>query len=134
MKNSKIVFAFLPAILIALFVYFSTTGFSNEPGENASKATFNSFKKTSTVTLHVTITDLGLNHCLNGTYTYCLNSGVGVFIVGETFDIEVPCDEPISICVASGSCTGTWTGSVSCDTRPSISIDISPYSSKCPCH
>lgn len=138
MKNLKVILSLLPVLALTCFIYFSTLGFSNL---NTTKTT--TFKNkiesipvkkpSTTVMLWINLRDLGGNHCLGGSYEYCINGGHAIFESTEGFYAEVPCGETFTICVSSGNCWGSWTGTVSCNTDTFINVDMSPENKPCSC-
>jgi hypothetical protein len=130
MKKFKVILSLLPVLAIASFIYFSALGFSHVP-EVKTNTTLAKPSATTLVAVH--LSDIGGNHCLTGNYYYCVNGGPAIpfSFPGE---IEVPCDEYVTICVTSDApCTGSWTGFVSCGPNPKITIDLSPFNARCNC-
>jgi hypothetical protein len=137
MKKFKVFSASVSFFLFLTFIYFSAAGFSADTDAKLATAQeikkINDSKPSSTVMLYIILTDSGGNHCLNGSYTYCINGGIAMSASGEGFYIEVPCGEEITICVQSELCSGWWTGVPACNTDTFKIIDMSPDNHACNC-
>jgi len=131
MKNLKVVISLLPVLILTCFIYFSTIGFSTAEEGPAAKA---DKRPTNTVMLYIILTDTDGNHCLGGSYEYCINGGHPQNVFTEGFYAEVPCGEPFTICVTSGKCSGIWTGTASCNVDTFITVNLSPDGRPCSCN
>ncbi|MBX7046571.1 MAG: hypothetical protein K1X86_12120 [Ignavibacteria bacterium] len=138
MKNLKVIISLLPVLILGMFIYFSTIGFSKLNDGSAvsaknKKEKIEIKKTSSTIMLWINLTSVSGSDCLTGSYQYCINRGTPIQVFGEGFSVEVPCNEQFTICVSSGTCAGAFTGSVACDTETFISIQLSPLVS-CVCN
>jgi len=137
MKNFKVVFAFLPVLLLVTFIYFSTVGFSKFNGERAIST--NKIDKTvekrtsSTVFLWINLIDINGEGCVGGAVSYCIDGYTLQYTYGSSFSIEVPCDRYFTICLQTEKCSGSWSGSVGCNSETFINVNVNSSNGPCIC-
>jgi hypothetical protein len=103
MNNLKVVLSSVSVLAIALLVYFTSAGFTNEVPIAAEKN--ESISTTCTYYVHISST---ADACLDGNYKYCINGGSSTPTTSDIIVVEVPCDRLYTLCVESGTgCSGT---------------------------
>ncbi|MBX7046569.1 MAG: hypothetical protein K1X86_12110 [Ignavibacteria bacterium] len=133
MNKLKIFFKLLPVIAIASFIYFTTTGsFLNSIEKFPIDTKINGNKTSGTIDLWINLTSSS-SGCLSGYYEVCRNGGPLAPETTEGFYVKVTCNEEFTICIKSGNCYGTYTGTVNCITDTFININLSGANPPCEC-
>jgi hypothetical protein len=136
MKNSKVVFTFLPAVILLMLLYFLSIGFSLEKNLQPSNEIKNSdqlkdSKSSNTSTLRVTATGC------EGPWYVCVNSNIATGHENSPFDVQIPCDRVSTICVyttGSPHCYGsTMIDEGECNIIIPVTINLSPFNPSCGC-
>ncbi len=137
MKNLKGFLVLLPLLVLAVFIYFSTNGFSSQPDSKTllvNKENERTDTKKPSIVYPVHLTNIGGGGCLSGDYTYCIDHGRSMKASGD-FEVDLACGQYHTICINSSTgCYGTWTGWIDCfATFPQINIDLSTTPVQCLC-
>jgi hypothetical protein len=103
MKNLKVALSSVCVLALALLIYFTSAGLSNNTPAAKEKP-----ESGSTVcSYHVTVNSNGFL-CLSGSYKYCINGGTTMTNTTGVIEVEVPCERLYTLCVESSSgCSGT---------------------------
>jgi len=103
MKNLKVALSSVCVLALALLIYFTSAGLSNNTPAAKEKP-----ESGSTVcTYHVTINSNSFL-CLTGNYKYCINGGPLLSSPSDVIDVNVPCERLYTLCViSSAGCTGS---------------------------
>jgi hypothetical protein len=142
MKNLKLILTSFPVIALVIFLYFATSGFyqSNhvltKVQSKENKSEINSDRST-TMNLHIIITSSS-SRCLVPPYNICINGQLCCRSTLEEFDIKIPCDEEITICIysaSSPSCTDTYTNNFHCTAGGAThTFNLSDLNPPCDCN
>lgn len=144
MKNFKVVFNFLPVVLLVVATYFFTSGFS--PFGTPQKAIDAKIKpivgstteSPSTTCRWVLIfIDASPDNSCGGPWTYCINGGTITPTSNNVVVLDLPCGSTYNVCVksAKGDCIGTTTIINSCNpcTETLRYIYMYPSQTECNC-
>ncbi len=132
----KGIFASIPLLLITIFIYFSTSGFSEQPHSNSLNQP-HSFSQENSVstfcTFEVYLNFAGASNC-PGPYSVCVTGStynLNFSAIGD-FKVNLKDGETVTICISNGECYGTITLTPSCASNI-IWINMNSSTQNCIC-
>ncbi len=132
MKNLKVILSSVSALAIAILIYFTSVGLTNEIPVIKEKN--ESVSASCTFYVHLNSTSIG---CIDGDYKYCINGGPSMHTSSDVIVVEVPCERLYTLCVESGSgCRGSIQLPAACPCPLSgthVTLYIESWNPACDC-